>query len=211
MKRILTLALLATAASFPAMAEQSAGSSTGLSIGGVGANVDIGASADVDSSANRTSDVTNPGERAAIYGDTNAEAQLNSEKRENIDAQINENTDSRTRPGTTASGSSSASGSASASATGQAIQGRSLARNDVVLIQQALRQEGFYQGTADGVWGPRTASALMQFQQQNSLGATGSLNSTTLDQLGVQLNSSASASGSSSSPVGSPAEGTTKY
>lgn len=41
------------------------------------------------------------------------------------------------------------------------------------MIQQSLRQEGLYNGTADGAAGSRTASALMQFQQKNQLGATG--------------------------------------
>lgn len=73
------------------------------------------------------------------------------------------------------------------------------------MIQQSLRQEGLYNGTADGVWGPRTASALMQFQQKNQLGATGQLNTHTLDQLGVELG----ASGSSKTSTSGSASGST--
>jgi peptidoglycan hydrolase-like protein with peptidoglycan-binding domain len=87
----------------------------------------------------------------------------------------------------------------------QAITGENLARNDVIMIQQSLRQEGLYNGTADGVWGPRTASALMQFQQKNQLGATGQLNTNTLDQLGVELG----ASGSSKTSTSGSASGST--
>ena len=76
------------------------------------------------------------------------------------------------------------------------INAETLSRNDVILIQQALRQEGVYNGVADGVWGPRTENALMQFQEQNRLSSTDGLNTSTLQQLGVKLDGSAGASSS---------------
>jgi peptidoglycan hydrolase-like protein with peptidoglycan-binding domain len=69
----------------------------------------------------------------------------------------------------------------------QSIQGRALSRADVIEIQQALNERGFYQGRADGVWGPNTATALQRFQQQNQLDAQGNIDSTTLNELGVTL------------------------
>ncbi|MGB4107121.1 MAG: peptidoglycan-binding domain-containing protein [Alphaproteobacteria bacterium] len=186
MKRLLALTLLTTAISVPAFAETSlnTGSSTGLGIGvntgvadtSVGADVDAGASVSGSSSS-----------------DTNSSSQAEQDS--------NATSDSSTSNSSSISNESTAR--TETSATGQAIAGDNLARNDVVMIQQALRQEGFYNGTADGVWGPRTASALMQFQQQNKLGATGHLNTNTLDRLGIELGASGSASSSTGADVNS--------
>jgi len=73
------------------------------------------------------------------------------------------------------------------------INANQLNRNDIILIQQSLRQEGIYNGTADGVWGPRTANALMQFQEKNSIDSSAGIDSNTLNELGVKLNGSAAA------------------
>lgn len=142
------------------------------------------------------------------------EQRLNAETRQNLDAQLNENVDTQinTTPVSpeTASGSTSIGGTARTaaetnlnSATGlatgatasasQSARVQTLNSADVKLVQQALRQEGLFNGTADGVWGPRTASAVQQFQQQNQIGATGTLDAQTLNKLGVQLQSRSSA------------------
>lgn len=61
-----------------------------------------------------------------------------------------------------------------------------LQKNTIREIQQSLRNEGFNPGPADGIWGPRTASALEDFQQENNLQPTGQPHPETLNELGVQ-------------------------
>jgi peptidoglycan hydrolase-like protein with peptidoglycan-binding domain len=51
--------------------------------------------------------------------------------------------------------------------------------------QQALQDKGFDVGGVDGVMGPRTESALRQFQQQNGISGSGRLDSRTLNALNV--------------------------
>jgi peptidoglycan hydrolase-like protein with peptidoglycan-binding domain len=55
----------------------------------------------------------------------------------------------------------------------------------VVLVQDRLRQQGFYQGRADGIWGAESQAALERFQQSRGLQASGSLNQATLATLGL--------------------------
>jgi hypothetical protein len=193
MKRILTLALLATTAlSVPALAEDSS-SRAGLGLG-VGADVGVGANvggnsigANVDSSADTSTRSETSSSDAQV--DTSADADVNA------DANTDTST-GRTATGDTSIGGSAESSASAASSAAMDMRGENLARNDIILIQQALRQEGFYNGTADGIWGPRTASALMQFQQRQQLGATGQVNTNTLDKLGVELGSSTSGAAS---------------
>ncbi|MGE0258634.1 MAG: peptidoglycan-binding domain-containing protein [Alphaproteobacteria bacterium] len=45
--------------------------------------------------------------------------------------------------------------------------------------QQALKDEGLYQGKIDGKWGHESRQALMQFEKRNNLPATGRLDSNT--------------------------------
>jgi peptidoglycan hydrolase-like protein with peptidoglycan-binding domain len=58
-------------------------------------------------------------------------------------------------------------------------------RNQDVIrqAQMALRDAGFEPGTIDGVMGPRTESALRQFQAAQGLPQTGKLDTTTQQQL----------------------------
>lgn len=51
-------------------------------------------------------------------------------------------------------------------------------------VQASLRNEG-HSVSVDGVWGPKTAAALRDFQRSNSLSATGTLDSETLAALNV--------------------------
>lgn len=183
MKRFLTLALLASSVTFPAMAQNNSASS-GASVGtgvGVGADVGVGAGSSMDSEGNTMNSSGAQMNSSPNTFDSSADAETD----------MNAQADTDTGTGRTASGDTSVGGSAGATASAdQQMRGENLARNDVILIQQALRQEGFYQGTADGIWGPRTASALMEFQQRQQLGADGQLNSNTLDKLGVELGGS---------------------
>lgn len=54
-----------------------------------------------------------------------------------------------------------------------------------VVIQDRLRQQGFYNGRADGMWGPGSREALQRFQRAKGLQPTGTLNAATLATLGV--------------------------
>lgn len=51
--------------------------------------------------------------------------------------------------------------------------------------QSSLKSEG-YTVSVDGVWGPQTAAALREFQQERGLSATGELNTETLAALEIQ-------------------------
>ena len=70
--------------------------------------------------------------------------------------------------------------------------------SQVSQIQQALNDKGLNAGPVDGKMGPKTKSALKQFQQQQGLQASGQLDSQTL----AALNTNGSASASSSTSAG---------
>jgi peptidoglycan hydrolase-like protein with peptidoglycan-binding domain len=52
-------------------------------------------------------------------------------------------------------------------------------------IQTSLRQQGFYKGRVDGVWGPETQGAVHGYQQSHNLTANGELDSPTLASLNI--------------------------
>ena len=52
-------------------------------------------------------------------------------------------------------------------------------------LQQHLANRGFDPGPVDGVWGPRTQAALVQFQRYRDLGTIGILDASTRDALGL--------------------------
>ena len=56
-------------------------------------------------------------------------------------------------------------------------------RDSLRQAQQRLIDKGFLRGKADGAYGPQTEAALMEFQRQNGLEATGHLDAATLDAL----------------------------
>jgi peptidoglycan hydrolase-like protein with peptidoglycan-binding domain len=51
--------------------------------------------------------------------------------------------------------------------------------------QQHLRSRGYQAGTADGIMGPQTISALRRYQSANGLTVTGEVDADTLDSLGI--------------------------
>jgi peptidoglycan hydrolase-like protein with peptidoglycan-binding domain len=61
----------------------------------------------------------------------------------------------------------------------------SVSRAQTMEMQRALTARNLYQGPIDGVWGPKTESALRNFQTQSGLEATGELNDTTARALGM--------------------------
>jgi len=69
------------------------------------------------------------------------------------------------------------------SSTGFAAMGA----DDIKQVQRHLQQHGFYDGNIDGIVGPKTRTALTQFQQQQGLPATGAWNSETANALGLDV------------------------
>jgi peptidoglycan hydrolase-like protein with peptidoglycan-binding domain len=75
--------------------------------------------------------------------------------------------------------------------------GDSLRKDDIRWAQVELRYRGLYKGSLDGVLGPRTKRALAQFQQNNGLTRTASLDAQTWE---VLTGNPGVAEGSSSIP-----------
>jgi hyperosmotically inducible protein len=59
-------------------------------------------------------------------------------------------------------------------------------QSQVMAMQQALKERGFEPGPIDGVMGPRTASALKEYQKAENLKMTGRMDRDTAAKLGVQ-------------------------
>lgn len=53
-------------------------------------------------------------------------------------------------------------------------------------VQQKLNEEGYQVGPVDGIWGPKTESAIKNFQQAKGMEATGTLNEDTLAELNIE-------------------------
>lgn len=60
-----------------------------------------------------------------------------------------------------------------------------MSREQIASMQRALIARNLYQGEADGVWGPKTESAVKNFQTQSGLESTGVLNEPTARALGL--------------------------
>lgn len=52
-------------------------------------------------------------------------------------------------------------------------------------IQSALARDGYYQGEPNGKWDANTVSALQKFQSANNLNASGKLDATSLQKMGL--------------------------
>ena len=70
-----------------------------------------------------------------------------------------------------------------ATATGGAREAAGVSREQLVEAQQMLIDLGYLYGTADGLYGPMTASALKRFQAEHGLEATGEPDEATLQAL----------------------------
>jgi hypothetical protein len=55
----------------------------------------------------------------------------------------------------------------------------------VAAAQEQLAKQGYYRGELDGIFGPETRRAIVRYQSDHGLGATGSLNTDTLHALGL--------------------------
>lgn len=58
----------------------------------------------------------------------------------------------------------------------------------VTAIQQSLREKGFYNGSADGIFGQGTYDAVRRFQESNGLKVDGIVGASTLEALGIDTN-----------------------
>ena len=61
-----------------------------------------------------------------------------------------------------------------------------VSRERTMEMQRSLASRNLYQGKVDGVWGPKTESALRNFQTQNGLEATGTLDTRSAVALGME-------------------------
>jgi hyperosmotically inducible protein len=61
----------------------------------------------------------------------------------------------------------------------------STARTDVRAAQEKLTNKGYDPGPTDGIWGPRTAAVVSQYQRNENLTVTGRLDAETLRKLDV--------------------------
>ena len=68
---------------------------------------------------------------------------------------------------------------------------------NVKTLQTKLKNWGYYTGTVDGVFGPKTKAAVISFQKKNGLVADGVVGAKTLAALGMSLSSNTSGSSSS--------------
>ena len=66
-------------------------------------------------------------------------------------------------------------------------------------VQQALKDKGYDPGPVDGAMGARTKDAIKSFQSASNLQPTGTINTETVEKLGVQPSSSPSSRSSSGS------------
>jgi len=74
-----------------------------------------------------------------------------------------------------------------ASASPQAGEASPVSSDTIIKVQQRLHDLGFYvRDNIDGQWGPRTATALKNFQSSKGLDPTGQLNSSTLAALDLR-------------------------
>lgn len=67
--------------------------------------------------------------------------------------------------------------------------------SQVTLIQQKLKQYGYFSGTVDGVFGKETYDAVVWFQRKNGLTVDGVVGPATAAGLGITLSGSVAASG----------------
>ena len=80
--------------------------------------------------------------------------------------------------------------------------------DQVKQVQQKLKNWGYYTGTVDGVYGPKTVQAVKDFQKKNKLTADGVVGPATARAMGITLSTS---SGSTSTSTGAKSNGNDVY
>ena len=69
------------------------------------------------------------------------------------------------------------------------------------VIQQKLKNWGYYKGSVDGIYGPKTKEAVKYFQRKNGLSVDGIVGPKTAAAMGIKLGSNSSSSNQSSSDL----------
>ena len=64
-----------------------------------------------------------------------------------------------------------------------AQSGQQASQSEIRQAQEQLKSQGLYHGSADGIMGPETQTAVMAFQRQNGLPQTAQLDQQTMDRL----------------------------
>ena len=77
-------------------------------------------------------------------------------------------------------------------------RGMAMSGGKVKAVQQALKDKGHDPGAIDGVMGPKTRSALKDFQKKEGIKDTGRLDQATMSKLGVETKSSGADAGTGS-------------
>ena len=85
--------------------------------------------------------------------------------------------------------------------TETAVINKNSPASQIKLVQQKLKNWGYYTGSVDGIFGSKTTQAVRYFQQKNKLVVDGIVGPKTLSALGISQ-SSLNSSGSSSSGGG---------
>jgi lipid-binding SYLF domain-containing protein len=73
------------------------------------------------------------------------------------------------------------------SSTAQATKPASLSTSNIKNAQETLRDKGYYTGPIDGIIGPKTHSALREYQKAEGLPVSGNLDVQTAEKLGVTV------------------------
>lgn len=63
-----------------------------------------------------------------------------------------------------------------------------LDRSEVMAVQRSLARNGYYTAKIDGIWGPKTAKGVRDFQMANNIPVTGRLTNQTIAGLGLEIN-----------------------
>ena len=79
-----------------------------------------------------------------------------------------------------------------------AIVNAQSSKSDIKLIQQKLKNWGYYTGAVDGIYGAKTKSAVRLFQKRNGLVVDGIVGNKTLSAMGISQNKLSGGSGNSS-------------
>jgi hypothetical protein len=62
-----------------------------------------------------------------------------------------------------------------------------LSMSEIKTIQTNLKNQGYYTGAVDGIYGPRTHAAVIDFQDDRGLSSNGMLTTSTVAQLGLDV------------------------
>lgn len=70
---------------------------------------------------------------------------------------------------------------------GRPMHSTRLSHNETLSIQRELDKKGYAPGPIDGIFGPRTKKALLEFQANNQLAITGTPTDETLERLSLDI------------------------